>query len=98
MTKLVEKLSSCPSVAGMRGFPMEFRHVTSRTVNANKKRFEMVVAYRGHYVAGSYIHAHVAATEYTTRLSKKLPGRSFEWLGYDASNSHEYTFKFQYTT
>lgn len=94
MSKLVEKLASMDTESGR--FPMQFRHVTSRTV-LGRKRFEMVVAYSGHYVAGSYIHDYTAAADYTSRLNKKLPRRSFQWLGYDDLNGHKYTFKFQYT-
>ena len=100
MIKLVEDLESMEKVKGTIG-GMRLMGITSKlngsVLKKEKNTYDMFVTFYGHYVNGSYIHDYEAAKTYLEALKKKIPAITFEWKGYDSSNSHAYFFKFKFT-
>lgn len=89
--EIIEKFKALDKVPTKNHFAnLRYKGITSKLVGRNT--YEIEVGFRGHYVAGSYRHDYTAAADYQEVL-KQETGLHFNWLGYDSSNDHQYTFK-----
>ena len=107
MVDLIKKFRSLEEIVTENAFTrLRYRGLTSKFVATAKRPsfkaskiyvvsrlLEIEVGFAGHYVAGSYRHDYEAAKDYLKVLNENLAPLKFEWLDYNSSNDHLYTFK-----